>query len=342
MAPAAMRGLRSSHRCTVAAGLWVFVTMSGTVDAFFRAPPLTRHGSPHLCRVSGRKPSFVNGASPLQPESHLTKILAAGVDGTDVNDAKQGIDSAQTLPSFKALEESHGARTSVIEQDIAAEEDKATKRRRAPSLLAQMAESQPSTAIRENISPKDMAQMASMAAEASQEDFDYRRRQIALAIASPLFGAALFAAKKNAPKDPVAILREMERRSPPIQVALASGIPTVVEFYAKWCGDCKAMASSMEELEQVYGSGKVNFVVLDAEKDENAKLVGYFKVDAIPHFAFISADKTLLTTLTGYLPSKVMEKQLQAFSQGQQLPYCGVDMCGLDPKTTRMKAGSRE
>lgn len=31
------------------------------------------------------------------------------------------------------------------------------------------------------------------------------------------------------------------------------------------------MASSMEELEQVYGNGKVNFVVLDAEKAENAK-----------------------------------------------------------------------
>jgi hypothetical protein len=32
---------------------------------------------------------------------------------------------------------------------------------------------------------------------------------------------------------------------------------------------------------------QVNFVVLDAEKPENAKLVGLFRVDAIPHFAFI-------------------------------------------------------
>eukprot|EP00961_Rhodomonas_salina_P110814 1491257-Rhodomonas_salina.4 len=34
-------------------------------------------------------------------------------------------------------------------------------------------------------------------------------------------------------------------------------------------------------------------------------LVGYFRVDAIPHLAFINGDKTLQTTLTGYLPKKV-------------------------------------
>ena len=47
--------------------------------------------------------------------------------------------------------------------------------------------------------------------------------------------------------------------------------------------------------------GKVNFVVLDAERDENQKLVGLFRVDAIPHFAFISPDRKLLTTLTGFV-----------------------------------------
>lgn len=85
---------------------------------------------------------------------------------------------------------------------------------------------------------------ALQAAEDSEEGLNNRRRQLALAIASPLLGAALFAAKKNAKKvvscsvncvchemsdhalvhtqDPVAILRAMERRSPPIQVSTSS------------------------------------------------------------------------------------------------------------------------
>lgn len=257
----------------------------------------------------------------MPPDAQQTKpLLATSPDGVDLAEAIDGAEAVKVLRKVDANETSSSGEKKV------------------PSLLAKMAEKQPASTIKTQLSPQDMAAMAEMAAEDSEEGLNNRRRQLALAIASPLLGAALFAAKKNAKKDPVAILRAMERRSPPIQVALASGLPTVIEFYAQWCGDCKAMASSMEELEQVYGNGKVNFVVLDAEKAENAKLVGYFRVDAIPHLAFINGDKTLQTTLTGYLPKKVMEKQLLAFSERKQLPYCGPDMCGLDPKTTDRKS----
>ncbi|EKX44753.1 hypothetical protein GUITHDRAFT_109179 [Guillardia theta CCMP2712] len=133
----------------------------------------------------------------------------------------------------------------------------------------------------------------------------------------------------------------MEATSPTLAASLQSGRPTVIEFYAKWCGDCKAMAKTMKTLEQQYGSDKINFVVLDAEKDANSQLVNLFRVDAIPHFAFISADRTLLTTLTGFLPPGVMEKQMVAFSQGVQLPFCGPDMCGLTPEQAMMQKGRR-
>ena len=39
-----------------------------------------------------------------------------------------------------------------------------------------------------------------------------------------------------------------------------------------------------------------------------------------------------------------MEKQLDALSaKAPQLPFCGPDLCGLDPKTTNfyLQAGSR-
>lgn len=101
----------------------------------------------------------------------------------------------------------------------------------------------------------------------------------------------------------------------------------------------------MVQLEKSYGGiGPVSFVVLDAEKEENADLVNKFRVDAIPHFAFIDADRNLRTTITGYLPKGVMQKQLDALAAGaDQLPFCGPDLCGLDPKTTKyyLQAGSR-
>ncbi len=45
----------------------------------------------------------------------------------------------------------------------------------------------------------------------------------------------------------------------------------VVARHAQVTSAMQAMAANMEDLEEQYGSGKVNFVVLDAEKAENAK-----------------------------------------------------------------------
>ena len=148
-----------------------------------------------------------------------------------------------------------------------------------------------------------MAELTAAAADESEEGMRDQRRRAILAVASPLLGMAAFAYSRSSPADPVTVLRGMEGRSPALQAALESGRPTVVEFYAQWCKDCKAMATSVDRLERKFDS-KVNFVVLDAEKDENAKLVGLFRVDAIPHFAFISPERKLLTTLTGLAPSR--------------------------------------
>ena len=143
-----------------------------------------------------------------------------------------------------------------------------------------------------------MAELTAAAADDSEDGRRDQRRRATLAILSPLAGVAAFAYSRSSPADPVTVLRGMEGRSPTLQAALESGRPTVVEFYAQWCKDCKAMATSVDRLERRFDE-KVNFVVLDAEKDENAKLVGLFRVDAIPHFAFISPERKLLTTLTG-------------------------------------------
>lgn len=60
--------------------------------------------------------------------------------------------------------------------------------------------------------------------------------------------------------------------------------PTVIDFYANWCGPCKMMAPIMDELAEEY-SGKVDFYKVDTEAEQ--ELAAVFGIRSIPIFLFI-------------------------------------------------------
>ncbi len=58
-----------------------------------------------------------------------------------------------------------------------------------------------------------------------------------------------------------------------------SELPVFVDFYADWCGPCRAVAPTVEELSKDY-EGKVSFVKVNV--DENADLAAKFDIHTIP------------------------------------------------------------
>ncbi|NBU63195.1 MAG: thioredoxin [Chloroflexia bacterium] len=64
---------------------------------------------------------------------------------------------------------------------------------------------------------------------------------------------------------------------------LQSDLPVLVDFWAPWCGPCKAVSPFIEELGQEY-AGKINVVKVNI--DEDAPLSDTYNVQSIPTIVF--------------------------------------------------------
>ncbi|OGA16461.1 MAG: thioredoxin [Betaproteobacteria bacterium RIFCSPLOWO2_12_FULL_63_13] len=60
---------------------------------------------------------------------------------------------------------------------------------------------------------------------------------------------------------------------------LKSDVPVLVDYWAEWCGPCKAIAPLLEDLAKDYG-GKLK--VAKVNVDENQQLARKYNIKAIP------------------------------------------------------------
>lgn len=80
----------------------------------------------------------------------------------------------------------------------------------------------------------------------------------------------------------------------------------VVDFWAEWCGPCKAIAPAIEDLARKY-DGKVTFAKVDA--DTNPLKIRQFGIMGIPTLLMFK-NGTLIDTIVGALPKASLEARM--------------------------------
>ena len=90
---------------------------------------------------------------------------------------------------------------------------------------------------------------------------------------------------------------------------IRSAEPTLVDFYATWCGPCKAMMPVLKDVSKKV-SGKAKVIKIDIDK--NQKLANKLNIKSVPTLVIYKEGK-IVWRQAGGMSAKQLESKLSKF-----------------------------
>lgn len=120
------------------------------------------------------------------------------------------------------------------------------------------------------------------------------------------FGALLGALFHLGPGREMAGAKALRDMDGPVRLVSAAGfeaevlqsdVPVLVDFYATWCGPCKALAPTLVRLAEAY-EGRLRFVKVDVDKEHG--LATRFGISAVPTLMLFRSGAVAETFVGGF------------------------------------------
>ncbi len=89
---------------------------------------------------------------------------------------------------------------------------------------------------------------------------------------------------------------------------LKSDVPVLIDFWAEWCGPCKALAPTIDELASEF-KGRVKIMKMNV--DENPSTPGQFKIRGIPTLILFKGGQAV-NQIVGAQPKSAISDMISA------------------------------
>ncbi|KAH9616840.1 hypothetical protein KSS87_022381 [Heliosperma pusillum] len=93
------------------------------------------------------------------------------------------------------------------------------------------------------------------------------------------------------------------------ELVLESTIPVLVDFWAPWCGPCKIISPTIDELAKVYG-GKI--AVFKLNTDESPNVATQYNIRSIPTFLFFKNGERI-DSVIGAVPKTTLTDKIDKY-----------------------------